>query len=683
MPIEMSPGDPALDPAPLSTSLVPEHQLLRQIASGAYGQVWLARNQLGAFRAVKIVRRVHFDHERPFEREFAGIKAFEPISRGHDSFVHLMQVGRDDEAGFFYYVMELADALDERTSNLDHSKEAGNRQPELLSLTGQAQDRILDARQWDQYVPRTLDSELKHRGRLPLEECIRIGLALCDALAHLHRQGLVHRDVKPSNIIFVGGAPKLADVGLVTGAGARSFVGTEGFIPPEGPGTPQADIYSLGIVLYTMSTGKSHQAFPEPPSDLAAQPDHAHRLELDAIIHKACQAEPGDRYQTAEQMQQELALLQRGGSIKGKRAAQRRRTIAKKVGLASAIAGLLIAALLFWNGAPRGHTPNPEAVRLYQLGRWYYSQLTPEAHAKALEFLTRAVQVDPKFMQPYGEWMALYTWYQLPGPCSEQLRLQKTREIADQALAIDPNAAEGHMARSWCKFLERDWREAEETIKHAIKLNPKLAMAHDVYSFYLSMQGRTAEARAEAQRAEALEPPGSARVTAIIGAWPFVAERRFDLAIQQLQRVMELDRNFTSGHLHLAQCYDAQSNYAAAIEEFKNFALLIGQDRTRIAAHFGALREAYQTQGDTGYLRQWIELIRADQELPEEQQMFYEMDIVGYYARLGEKEKALDVLEKHFDEPQVWHQIKFKAMYDPLHNEPRFKALLKRAGFEP
>src|SRR5207244_440195 len=68
------------------------------------------------------------------------------------------------------------------------------------------------------YVPRTLAFDLKQRGRLPLDECLRIGLALTSALAHLHKNGLVHRDIKPSNIIFVGGAPKLADIGLVAEA---------------------------------------------------------------------------------------------------------------------------------------------------------------------------------------------------------------------------------------------------------------------------------------------------------------------------------------------------------------------------------------------------------------------------------------------------------------------------------
>src|SRR5438105_8009662 len=107
----MSPGNRAVQPAFLALAAVPEHELLRLIASGAYGQVWLARNKLGVLRAVKIVHRASFDHDRPFEREFAGIKAFEPISRSHEGFVDLLQVGRDDEAGYLYYVMELAGDL--------------------------------------------------------------------------------------------------------------------------------------------------------------------------------------------------------------------------------------------------------------------------------------------------------------------------------------------------------------------------------------------------------------------------------------------------------------------------------------------------------------------------------------------------------------------------------------------
>jgi serine/threonine protein kinase len=194
--------------------------------------------------------------------------------RGRSGGVH---VGRDDSDEYFYYVMELAD--DQRPG-----------QP--IDPAG--------------YEAKTLRSELKQRGRIPVAECLEIGLALTTALKHLHSAGLIHRDIKPSNAIFVHGLPKLADIGLVTEADEQcSFVGTEGFIPPEGPGTPQADIYSLGKVLYEISTGRDRQDYPELPANLRELPDRDGIVELNEVIIKACQAEPRHRYATARAMHDE------------------------------------------------------------------------------------------------------------------------------------------------------------------------------------------------------------------------------------------------------------------------------------------------------------------------------------------------------------------------------------------
>src|SRR5256885_8222546 len=85
---------------------IPDHELLRPIGGGSYGEVWLAKNVMGSFRAVKVVYRKTFESERPYEREFSGIKKIEPISRSHESFVDILQVGRNDQYGYFYYVME-------------------------------------------------------------------------------------------------------------------------------------------------------------------------------------------------------------------------------------------------------------------------------------------------------------------------------------------------------------------------------------------------------------------------------------------------------------------------------------------------------------------------------------------------------------------------------------------------
>ncbi len=674
------PGSPGV--SRFQAPAIPDHELLRKIGGGSYGEVWLARNILGELRAVKVVHRNSFEDDRPFQREFEGIQRFEPISRSHPSQLAILHVGRNEAGGYFYYVMELAD---------DAKADAGCQMPDASSQSGGAQreNPVSGIQHSASYSPHTLRHDLRTRTPLSSDECVKIGLALAEALGHLHQHGLVHRDIKPSNIIFVGGVPKLADIGLVTDVDAsRSFVGTEGYLPPEGPGTPQADLYGLGKVLYELCTGKDRKEYPALPPDLRERPENEQRelLELNAVLVKACATEPRQRYQTAEELHADLALLQRGQSVKRHRLWQRRWAVAKVLGLLMMAVTLLATALVSWKGSKPGHTPSPEALELYKEGQWQYSQLTPEAHVKAHTYLTQAVQVDPSFVQPYGEMMALYTWLMIPGITNEQIRLQKVREIADKALAIDPNSVEGHTALSFCRFLERDWHGAEGEIQRAIQVNPNFALAHDIYCFYLSMQGRTKEAHLEGQRAVELRPPDSRRATAIIASWPFMAERRFDLAIVQLQRVMELDPKFSFGLTYLGSCYLAQSNFVAAIDTFKTCALQSAADSDRVLAIFRALRGAYDTQGEQGYFRKWIELMLAEDLLPEEERVLSDNvgpTLAGAYARLGETDKALKELEDHFDEPQIWHQIKFIPEYDTLYDEPRFIALVKRAGLEP
>src|SRR5215831_7021628 len=148
----MSPGSPAFDPAHIAMPVIPEHELLRRIASGGYGQVWLARNRLGVYRAVKIVYRASFDHDRPFEREFSGIKAFEPISRSHEGLVDLLQVGRDDSAGYLYYVMELAD--DARAqAGAGMLEYGGNGNTSEPSINLVQQSNSIQFHEVDSYVP--------------------------------------------------------------------------------------------------------------------------------------------------------------------------------------------------------------------------------------------------------------------------------------------------------------------------------------------------------------------------------------------------------------------------------------------------------------------------------------------------------------------------------------------------
>src|SRR5213596_205218 len=188
------------------------------------------------------------------------------------------------------------------------------------------------------YEPRTLKTDLARHKRLSADESIRVGLSLTEALQALHARGLIHRDIKPSNIIFIEGVPKLADIGLVATTGQQSFVGTEGYVPPEGPGTPRADVYSLGKLLYETCTGKDRLDFPESDSQLSQRPDREQLLQFNNVLVKACANEPKKRYDSAAEMNRDLAALERGERPKKSRA---------KV-LIATMSILAIATVGFW-----------------------------------------------------------------------------------------------------------------------------------------------------------------------------------------------------------------------------------------------------------------------------------------------------------------------------------------------
>lgn len=300
------------------------YELLCRIGAGGYGEVWLGRHFSGECRAIKVIRRAAFLEERPFLREMAGVRKFQALAATHPSLIKVLDLGEADDGSSFYYIMELAD----NASGAEATSSAG-------------------------YSPRTLELELSRTKPLSPESCTELGIGLASALESLHAQGLIHRDIKPGNILFVGGTPKLGDIGLVIEASeAKSFVGTEGYIPPEGPGTIQADLYSLGMVLFEAATGLSRHEY----GDRSLWPKV--RCETLAgllqIVRKACAERVRHRYHSAGEMIADLRRVQRGQRVGSSRwwpASARAR--------AGVVAGLLALgtvmawAAIVWTGKMR------------------------------------------------------------------------------------------------------------------------------------------------------------------------------------------------------------------------------------------------------------------------------------------------------------------------------------------
>ena len=209
-------------------------EILARGGSGAYGIAYLARNPLNSKVIIKIVGNLGSG-----ERELAGLRNYMKIAGKHPALLQIYHIGEHD--GGFYYTMEAAD-----------------------NISGDP----------DSYVPATLGNLFRQKKIFSPEEAVEITRELAAGLQIMHEAGLIHRDIKPDNIIFINGKPKLSDPGLVISVGeAASCAGTPGFIPPEllsGGGSidQSADIYALGKVFYCLVTGKPAGAYPQLPQSM-------------------------------------------------------------------------------------------------------------------------------------------------------------------------------------------------------------------------------------------------------------------------------------------------------------------------------------------------------------------------------------------------------------------------------
>jgi len=266
------------------------YDIVRPLGSGGMGEVYLARDRtLGRDVALKVLRSQYAGDRESAERFKR--EATSAAGLSHPNIVQVYDLG-DTEDGSSYIAME--------------------------------------------YVPGgTLKDRIVEEGPLDARLAAGYGYQVAEALGAAHAKGVVHRDIKPQNVLITAsGGAKVADFGIARAASASAdaqtktgtVMGTAGYMSPEQalgrPATPKSDLYSLGVVLYEALTGtlpftadnpiavsmKHVNEAPRPPKDLnPAVPDG-----MNALVMKLLSKSPEDRYPDADTLAEDLWQARRG-----------------------------------------------------------------------------------------------------------------------------------------------------------------------------------------------------------------------------------------------------------------------------------------------------------------------------------------------------------------------------------
>jgi TolB-like protein/Tfp pilus assembly protein PilF len=313
----------------------------------------------------------------------------------------------------------------------------------------------------------------------------------------------------------------------------------------------------------------------------------------------------------------------------------------------------------------KNSTTNPEAYQLYLKGRFHLNKRTKSDMQKALDYFQQSVAVDPNYALGYAgiaENYLAFESYRI-APLSETK--PKAKDAVLKALSLDPELGEAHTALGLVLFQDGDDDGAEREYQRAIELNPNYAMTYHYYRNLLGSQKKYEEALAMQRRALEIEP-FSLIINREYGMIYFIM-RRYDEAIAQLKKTVELDATYPSVHYNFSLAYWMKGNYAEAVEEQAKYQELNGEPQKA-----ALLRESFAKGGWQGFLRTITD---------ESQQFDLSWDnLTTYYAALGEKDKAFELLNKRFENRKIRPGALVDPRLDPLRDDPRFDELVKRVG---
>jgi tetratricopeptide (TPR) repeat protein len=421
-----------------------------------------------------------------------------------------------------------------------------------------------------QYVEGETLAARIHRNPLTLNEALGLAIPMADALAEAHARRIIHRDMKPQNVMIIArGQVKMLDFGLakvvadksvldgeaetqslLTEAGA--IVGTVPYMSPEqvkGEALDgRSDIFSFGTVLYEMVSGHrpfSAKTMAEIISAILTSepPPLAHYsivapAGLEQILRKCMEKDRERRYQTMREVARDLesvlrncesgvavaqAVDRNAATIRvaaTNQVVKQRALLGSRLGLALAALVMLAAVasvyVLFFS-KPRTAAPasaksvNSPAYDYYLRGKVNVSNENREYNETAIKLLQQAIAADPDFAPAYAELARAFSikafqW----APDAEKKKLMEDADVTvAKALALDPNLPEGHFARGWLLWTHVKGfphEQAIQSFKRAIELNPNLDEAHHQLGVVYYHIGLLDKGQEEIERALAINP---------------------------------------------------------------------------------------------------------------------------------------------------------------------------------
>jgi TolB-like protein/Tfp pilus assembly protein PilF len=320
----------------------------------------------------------------------------------------------------------------------------------------------------------------------------------------------------------------------------------------------------------------------------------------------------------------------------------------------------------------RHYAVNPEAYPLYLKGRYFWNKFTPADHQRATEYFNQAIAKDPTFALAYVGLADTYGASATNSWISPLEGYAKAKAAVKKALEIDDTLAEAHPTLgALTMFYDLDWAVAEREYKRAFELNSNYILAYELYAYLLSATGRPDEAIDMAKRGLKVDPL-SVVLSNDTGQAYYLA-RRYDEAAKQYQKSLELDPNDPTAYIALGAIYEQKGMYDQAIAGYQK--AITGSERTCII--LGSLGHAYAASGRSG------EALKILDELKEmaKQKYVSAYDLAVLYTGLGDKDHAIEQLNKAYEERAGWIiNLRVEPLFDPLRSDPRFADLVRRVG---